>query len=198
MKDIIVPISALNHFCYCPRRCWLIFVAGEFEDNEYTVEGSLGHQKVHAGQIERHSERTQFHHIYLYSVNFGLSGYADIIEVKEGLLYPVEFKRGKRNNWKNDEVQLAAQALCLEEMMGISIPRAFVYYLSSARRRQVLLTDSLRQLTIQMIEDCRTLLKFDSPPHVHYSSRCQGCSLYPICLPREAQSLQKWLLHNQD
>jgi hypothetical protein len=108
-------ISALNQYSYCPLRCYWMFVEHEYADNEHTIEGSLGHTRVHTeGQTSR-GELFQLRSAYLYSRRYGICGRADLIEEHDGTVYPVEYKKGRLGNWTNDALQLCAQALCLEE-----------------------------------------------------------------------------------
>lgn len=111
-------ISALNHYDYCPTRCYWIYVAGEFKDNEYTVEGEIIHENVHKTMKTTRGDLVQIRKVHVYSRRYGLVGFADLVEEKAGEIYPVEYKRGRRGDWKNDKLQLCAQALCIEEMRG--------------------------------------------------------------------------------
>lgn len=113
-----IPIAALNHYAYCPHRCWRMFCAGEFVDNVYTVEGTTGHQRIHTVGEGFREEAWQVRGIWLSSQRYGLVGKADLVESEAGELYPVEYKRGKQNPWENDDLQVCAQGLCLEEMTG--------------------------------------------------------------------------------
>ncbi len=189
-----IPISALNHFDYCPRRWWWIYVAGEFMDNPYTVEGGLLHERVHQPIRTKRGELLQLRRVYVYSQRYGLSGFADLVEEKEGEIYPVEYKRGRVGNWKNDQLQLCAQALCLEEMLHRTLERGFIYYAASERRQEVVFDDALREQSVATIEQIRTLLAdpIEREPEAIYTKRCRGCSLYPICLPREVKRLRTY------
>lgn len=194
-QDIVtVSISALNHYDYCPRRCWWIYVAGEFSDNRYTIEGDLLHERVHQTIRSKRGQLLQLRRLYIYSQHYGLSGFADLVEERAGELYPVEYKRGRKGNWKNDQLQLCAQALCLEEMLARTIERGFIYYAASQRRQEVLFEAALRQQTVSTIEQVRALLAapLAREPVAIYSKRCRGCSLYPICLPRETVKLKHY------
>ena len=189
-----IPLSALNHFDYCPRRWWWIYVAGEFMDNPYTVEGGLLHERVHQPIRTKRGELLQLRRVYVYSQRYGLSGFADLVEEKEGEIYPVEYKRGRKGNWKNDQLQLCAQALCLEEMLHRTLERGFIYYAASERRQEVVFDKVLREQTVSTIEQVRALLAapLEREPAAIYTKRCRGCSLYPICLPREVQKLKRY------
>ncbi len=219
-------ISALNHYEYCPTRCYWIYVAGEFKDNEYTVEGDIIHENVHKTMKTTRGDLVQLRRVHVYSKKYSLIGFADLIEEKAGEIYPVEYKRGRRGDWKNDKLQLCAQALCLEEMIDESlvlghstldeeslvvghstldekiprtkdqglktrIPKGFIYYASSGRRVEVIFDEELRKYTVEMIEKVRELMKSGLKPPAFYKSKCAGCSLYPVCLPKEEEKARR-------
>jgi CRISPR-associated exonuclease Cas4 len=195
--DDYVLISALNQYSYCPLRCYWMHVEHEFADNDHTIEGTLGHARVHAeGQTSR-NELFQLRSVYLYSKRHGICGKADLIEEHNGAVYPVEYKKGRLGTWTNDALQLCAQALCLEDMLEAShgtpvrIPRGYIYYASTGRRKAVPLTDDLRQQTVQTIDAVRTLLRTRQRPEVDYNPRCKGCSVQLICLPKETAALRR-------
>ena len=187
-----ISISSLNHYDYCQKRAWYIFVSGEFVENAHTVEGTLLHERSDSSERTVRGDLIQTRTVYLYSQRYGLSGIADVIEEKGGEIYPVEYKKGPRGDWKNDQLQLCAQALCLEEMLNLPqpIPRGFLYYASTGNRKEIPFTEELRAYTIQMIEAVRKLLETQRRPEVLYNPRCRGCSLYPICLPKEMEKLR--------
>lgn len=194
--DDYVLISALNQYNYCPLRCYWMFVEHEYADNAHTIEGTLGHLRVHTeGQTSR-GDLFQLRSIYLYSKRYGLCGKSDLVEERDGALYPVEYKKGRLGTWTNDALQLCAQALCLEDMLEeahgtpMHIPQGYLYYASTARRKAVPLTDDLRALTLQTADAVRTLLRTGQRPEVDYNPRCKGCSVHHICLPRETAVLR--------
>ncbi len=188
-----VPISSLNHYDYCPKRAWHIFVCGEFVENAHTVEGTLLHERADSSERTVRGELIQTRTVALYSQQYGLTGIADVIEEKGGEIYPVEYKKGQRGNWKNDQLQLCAQALCLEEMLSLPqlIARGFLYYASTGNRKEIPFDDKLRTYAIRTIEAVRELIEAGKRPEVHSNSRCKGCSLYPICLPKEVEKLKR-------
>jgi CRISPR-associated exonuclease Cas4 len=187
-----IPISALNHYAYCPHRCWRMFCAGEFEDNQYTIEGTNLHERVHTVGEGNREDIWQVRAIYLKSEQYNLIGKADLIESISGELYPVEYKRGKKGEWDNDELQLAAQALCLEEMSGKSITTGYIYYAHSHQRQPVEISEVLRQQVISTIEAVQILLQTGKMPLAIYSKRCQGCSLYSHCLPQARDKVKTY------
>ncbi|NCJ06633.1 CRISPR-associated protein Cas4 [Synechococcales cyanobacterium C] len=152
-----IPIAALNQYAYCPHRCWRMFCAGEFLDNQYTIDGTSLHDRVHTLGTGYREETWQVRAVWLRSERYGLIGKSDLVEESDGQLYPVEYKRGRRGEFENDELQVCAQVLCLEEMIGEPIPHGFIYYGQSHQRQQVEITSALRKTTISVIEAVRDL-----------------------------------------
>jgi CRISPR-associated exonuclease Cas4 len=189
MDDFIF-LSALNQYDYCPRRCYYLFVENTFLENEHTVEGSLQHARANSGESSARADALQFRSVYLYSRQLGISGRADVIEEKAGEIYPVEHKKGRRGEWQNDALQLCAQALCLEEMSGKTVPRGYIYYAATGRRQEVEFDLELRQQTMSAIAAVRRLIETGERPPNPYTPRCKGCSLYDICLPKETARLR--------
>jgi len=188
--DEFIFLSALNQYDYCPRRCYYIFVENIFVDNEHTVEGTLLHQRVDAGESSSRDGAIQTRSVYLYARNLGVCGKADVIEERKGEMYPIEHKKGKRGQWTNDVLQLCAQALCLEEMTGREVSKGYIYYATTGRRQEVEFTAELRQQTLATIAAVRQLIDSGTRPPNPYTPRCKGCSLYDFCLPKETARLQ--------
>ncbi|WP_254563941.1 CRISPR-associated protein Cas4 [Oscillatoria sp. HE19RPO] len=185
-----ITIAALNQYAYCPHRCWRMFCAGEFRDNHYTLEGTDLHERVHTLGEGNREEVWQVRAIWLKSERYQLIGKADLIESVEGEVYPIEYKRGKKGKWDNDELQVCAQALCLEEMMGKTIERGYVYYAQTRRRQAVEITEELRQEAIATLEAISNLLQTGTMPPPIYTKRCRGCSLFRQCLPQAADKVK--------
>ncbi|NJN39274.1 MAG: CRISPR-associated protein Cas4 [Acaryochloridaceae cyanobacterium CSU_3_4] len=193
MTDIdYIPIAALNQYAYCPHRCWRMFCAGEFIDNQYTLEGTGLHDRVHTLGSGHREETWQVRAIWLKSDRYGLIGKSDLIEEADGQLYPVEYKRGQRGEFDNDALQVCAQALCLEEMTGTAIQQGYVYYAQSHQRQTVALTAQLRERAIATITAVRHLLHTGNMPLPIYSKLCRGCSLYSQCLPQAAKKVSRY------
>ena len=192
----MIPISSLNALEYCPRSFYYQVVQGEMLVNEFVLEGQLAHQRVHqAGThttAEGEIETTQ---LYLYSEALHLSGFADVIEERAGVLIPVEYKHGHQGNWLNEHIQLCAQALCLEERQPGKPPIAsgYIYYIASRRRVQVPFTPQLRARTKAAIVLAFQVAARETPPPPlsgELAARCPPCSLLPLCLPEEVRLLQ--------
>jgi CRISPR-associated exonuclease Cas4 len=169
-----------------------MFCTGEFIDNEYTIEGTALHNRVHTVSTEQAGETWQIRAIWLKSEQYGLTGKADLIEVEEGRCLPIEYKHGNRGNWGNDALQVCAQALCLEEMTGQSVTVGYVYYAQTHQRQTIELNPTLRQETLHTINLVRHLLETGKMPQPIYGPRCKGCSLYGRCLPQAAKKVSRY------
>lgn len=188
-----IPIAALNHYAYCPHRCWRMFCVGEFEDNAYTIEGTTLHDRVHTLSAQQQGETWQVRAVWLKSERYQLIGKADLIEAEGGQLYPVEYKRGQKGEWDNDELQVCAQALCLEEMTGKAVLQGYLYYAHSHQRLPVEISPTLRESAIATIAAVRQLLTTGGTrPKPVYTPRCKGCSLYVQCLPQAANKVKRY------
>ena len=181
----LIPLSALNHFLYCPRRAGLIHVEGVFEENRHTLQGELAHKHADLPGYEAAKGVKLLRALPVFSERLGLSGRCDIVEQEaDGSLRPVEYKKGKRRQFDNDDAQLCAQALCLEEMFGAPIERGALFHAASKRRRDVAFTAELRQLTEKAVAGLHLLLEQSEVPKAVFRPACEECSLYDICLPQ--------------
>ena len=185
----LIPLSALNHYLYCSRRAALIHVEGIFEENEHTIRGELAHEHADLPGYEVAKGVTLSRALPVWSERLGLSGKCDIVEKRpDGDMLPVEYKRGKRRQFDNDDTQLCAQALCLEEMFNISIPRGAVFHADSKRRREVEFTAELRASTESATHELHVLLDSQRVPLAVFKPACEECSLYEICLPKATEN----------
>jgi CRISPR-associated exonuclease Cas4 len=183
-----LPISALNQLMYCERRCALIHIEGVFFENAFTVEGRLEHDAVDESGHERRAGTRLVFALPLYSRSLRLSGRADVVEFRSlpdssEQPYPVEHKHGKKNQWDNDDVQLCAQALCLEEMLGVPVPAGAIFHAGSRRRREVNFVPELRRTTMAAAARLHELVNRGQVPRAQLLPRCSGCSLRDVCLP---------------
>jgi CRISPR-associated exonuclease Cas4 len=190
--DDYIAIAALNQFSYCPHRCWRMFCIGGFVENQYTIEGTSLHDRVHTVGENQREETWQVRAVWLKSEQHRLIGKSDLIEATEGQWFPVEYKRGQRGEFDNDALQVCAQALCLEEMTGQTVERGYVYYAHSHQRQVVDITPELRRETIAAIAAVAQILNTGAMPPAIYSPRCKGCSLYDQCLPKAAAKVSKY------
>ncbi len=201
---IDIPISQINAYAYCPRRFYYEFVLGEMVVNEFVLEGQQLHERVDLPGSSTLGQKEQFRHIYLCAPKLGLVGYSDLLEAeeshanladlaREGKLYPVEYKKGKMGKWISDHTQLCAQALALEEALGIEegcIKRGYIFYIGSARRDEVEIDERLRNVTLSMLAEARVIMQANQPPApITNWRKCRDCSLEPICLPREVAAM---------
>lgn len=182
--DISVPLSALQHWVYCPRQCGLIHLEQVFEDNVYTARGQAVHHLVDTPGYEIKSGVRVERALPVWSDRYGLIGKADLVEFHpDGRIYPVEFKHGAKRQKLHDDVQLAAQAICLEEMLGHPVPNGAIFHFKSHRRREVAITPELKQLALETAEAIRGMLAAGFLPPPVNDARCKACSLKEICQP---------------
>jgi CRISPR-associated exonuclease Cas4 len=180
-----LPLSLLNDFLYCHRRAALKVVEGWRSANEHTARGDIVHEHADLPGYETAKGVTLLRALPVWSERLGLNGKCDIVEQRpDGSRLPVEFKLGKRRKWENDDAQLCAQALCLEEMFGRSISRGAIFHADSKRRREVEFTSELRERTEAAARRLHELLETESVPPAEYREACEECSLFEICLPK--------------
>jgi CRISPR-associated exonuclease Cas4 len=181
----LVPLSLLNDFLYCPRRAALKAIEGCWGENEHTVIGELGHEHADLPGYEVAKGVKVLRALPVFSDRLGLSGKCDIVEQRrDGSLCPVEYKKGRRRRFENDDAQLCAQALCLEEMVGKPVPRGAIFHAASKRRREVEFTAQLKAITESAIRELHALIAGGVTPPAVLKPACGECSLYSICLPQ--------------
>jgi CRISPR-associated exonuclease Cas4 len=180
-----IPLSALNQYAYCPRRCYLIHAESEFTDNIHTQSGTREHERVDQLTHDiKKGVRVEFA-LPVWSDRLGISGRCDAVEFHpDGSVYPVEYKHGKRKQWDNDDLQVAAQAMCLEEMLQTTIPDAAIYHIQTHRRREVSVDEKLRSEVTATVKAVINLLNGQQcPPPTEHHNRCPQCSLNELCHP---------------
>lgn len=188
----IVPISALEHYAYCPRQCALIHIEQVYEENVYTLRGAALHERVDQAEGLIEDGFVLEYALPLWSVRLGLIGRADVVGfLPDGTPYPIEYKSGKRKVKYHDDVQLCAQAMCLEEMLQRAVPKGSIYYYASRRRREVEFTADLRALTEQVIHETRQMFRSGRTPPPLNDARCPDCSLIRLCMPDVIARLQQ-------
>lgn len=197
-EDAFVPISALQHHLFCPRQCALIHVEGLWAEDGATAEGRILHERVDAGGGEVKRGVRVARGIALRSLALGLAGRADVVEFhgKPPRPVPVEYKRGKPKTHRADEVQLCAQAACLEEMFGCEVPEGALFYGETRRRVTVRFDEALRALTAATADAVRAMLETGrTPPPVH-GAGCRRCSMVELCQPARLEhppAVARWL-----
>ena len=198
----LIPISALQHYLYCPRQFGLIHVEGIWTENVQTAQGRVLHKRADLpGASSRKGVRT-ITAMPLRHEKLRLVGIADVVEMVTGddgknVPYPVEYKRGRPKPHRADEVQLCAQALCLEEMFGVSLQEGALFYGVTRHRMKVPLDRELRELTISAVREVTSILSAGIMPRTVYEpKRCDACSLIDDCHPRllsRGKSVSKWV-----
>lgn len=178
-----IPISALEHFSYCPRQCGLIHLEQIFDENVFTLRGRLAHQRVDETDHETRPEVRREYGLPLWSRRLGLIGRADVVEFGLDGPYPIEHKIGKQRRWEHETIQLCAHAICLEEMLEVPVPRGAVYYHGSRKRREVHFDAALRAQVETLVEAARAMLRDQVLPAAPNDARCRHCSLNEACLP---------------
>jgi len=196
-EDNLLPLSALQHFIFCPRRCALVHLEQQWQENIFTVEGQNLHQKTHDEQVENRPGVRIVRGLRIHSHRLGLIGQTDVVEFRQGDTgielagaaglwqpFPVEYKRGILKKRFEYTVQLCAQAICLEEMTHAQIPCGAIYYGKSKRRIEVKFDDTLRTQTTVYAEKLHQLFQGRQTPQAQYKKKCNSCSLYHRCMPK--------------
>jgi CRISPR-associated exonuclease Cas4 len=188
MEQDPLPLSALQHWRYCPRQCALIHLEQAFEDNVFTLRGQAVHARADQPGVEVRAGLRVERALPVWSDRLGLVGKADVVEfLPDGTPYPVEYKHGSRNKKASiaacDDLQLAGQALCLEEMTGKTVPEGALFYASSTRRRVVPITPELRAEVEAAATAIRAMLAAGRIPPPVNDERCRACSLRDLCQP---------------
>jgi len=187
--DRVIPISALQHFIYCPRQCGLIHLAQAWSENLHTQKGRREHERVDAPEHEVRAGVRIERALPVWSDGLGLIGKCDAVEFHaDGSLYPVEYKHGPRKKGRHDDVQLCAQALCLEEMLAVRIEAGAIFHVASRRRREVRFEDPLRDEVRRTVESVRRMLDDGQLPTAQFGRHCEQCSLSEMCVPRVGES----------
>lgn len=188
----LLPISALQHLLYCDRQCALIHVERLWVENRLTAEGRLLHRRADSGRSEKRPSARTTRGVPLRSLTLGLFGVADVVRWptspnSNDPPVPIEYKRGRPKANDCDRVQLCAQALCLEEMTGLAIPKGSLFYGRTRRQVAVPFDAALRETTLLAIQKLRRIIDGRITPPAEPGKKCDRCSLKPVCLPTLAQ-----------
>lgn len=199
MGDTTLPLSALQHYLYCPRQCALIHVEKVWAENRHTAEGRIMHLRADSGSAGRRGGVAEDRSVPLRSDRLGLYGVADVVEMRPGpdgheVPYPVEYKRGspKLKDW--DRAQLCAQALCLEEMLHVSVPEGAIFYGTPRRRERVAFGADLRALVERTCLEMHAMIASAKTPAAVHGNHCRGCSLKDACMPEIRGQVERYLL----
>jgi len=188
-----IPLSALQHWCYCPRQCGLIHLEQVFDENVHTLRGQAVHAKTDLPGVETAKGIRVERALPLWHDELGLIGKSDVVEfLPGGVPFPVEYKHGSRNKAADiaacDDLQLAGQAMCLQAMTGKAVNEGAIYYATSRRRRVVPVTAALRTAVIQTADAVRQMFAtaiLPTPLAAEQAARrCKGCSLVERCQPQ--------------
>lgn len=180
-----IAISALQHFSFCPRQCGLIHLEQSFDDNALTIRGHAAHSRVDREETRTSADTRIEYGLAVYSDTLKIRGKADLVEfLPDGTPYPVEYKHGRRASKLHDQIQLAAQAMCLQEMTGIAVKAGAIYYFSSRKRLEVKITEELRSIVRETIHATRAMLMSQKLPPPVDDDRCRNCSLIDLCQPK--------------
>ncbi len=195
----LLPISGLQHLSFCERQWGLIHLEGVWDENRLTVEGRQLHERVHERDVEVREGVVIARGVRLRSWQLGVTGVADVVELhpdengvhvpgRNGRLrvHPVEYKRGSPKPTRCDEVQLCAQAVCLEEMLGCEIPTGSIYYGEPRKRTDVALSRDVRDETRELAAHMHELFASGVTPAARHEKKCRGCSIMAQCLPKQA------------
>ncbi len=197
MDDGYIMVSAVSHWAYCPRRCGLIHLEHCFEENEYTVQGSAQHERTDLPITRSENNISVERALPIWSDKKELTGKADVVEFHpDGRIIPVEYKNGPCSHNYPAELQLCAQAVCLEEMFGCSISQAAVYSSSQHQRADVDISQNLRDDLDRAIDSIKQMIDSQNLPDAYNDARCERCSLLHVCLPQTAAN-RSWTLFAQ-
>ncbi|MDR3533714.1 MAG: CRISPR-associated protein Cas4 [Rhodopila sp.] len=198
VEDALIPLSALQHHLFCPRQCALIHVEGLWAEDAATAEGRILHERADSGQRETRPGVRIARSLAIRSLTLGVAGRADVVEFhgRPPRPFPVEYKRGKPKSHRADEVQLCAQAICLEDMCGVDVPEGALFYGVTRRRLPVTFDAELRALTTRVAEEARAnIAALRTPPPVR-TPACARCSLFDLCQPdrlEKSPKVARWL-----
>lgn len=201
---MLVPLSALQHYLYCPRQCALIHVEQLWAENRSTAEGKILHERAHDGPSESRPGLRIARGLAVKSEKHGLTGFCDVVEIwNKTKITPIEYKRGKPKSHRADEIQLCGQALCLEETFSLpqnAIAAGYLFYGKRKRRTEVVFDPQLRSLTLDIASKVRAMIQAGKTPTATYAPRrCDACSLIDLCQPRSLsrpESAKAWFAKN--
>lgn len=198
VEDALIPLSALQHHLFCPRQCALIHVEGLWAEDAATAEGRLMHERVDAGRPETRPGVRIVRGLAIRSLTLGVTGKTDVVELRgrPPLPFPVEYKRGKPKAHRADEVQLCAQAICLEEMFQARVPEGALFYGETRRHQPVTFDAALRALTADVARAARANIVQQRTPAPITSPACRRCSLFDLCQPSKLEKppqIARWL-----
>ena len=193
--DDYIPLSAVFRFAHCQRQAYLFHAEGAHAENRFTVEGNLLHKRVTEGEDETRPGIRICRSLWLVSHRLRVRGIADVVEFHGEQPVPIEYKRGAKKKRDDEHAQLALQAICLEEMLGKSVPQGFIYHGQTRRREDVAIDTVLRTEAERLVADVRVCLERQRPPPAELGRWCESCSLVNHCVPAVTSgvSASEWL-----
>lgn len=214
-EEDMLMLSGIQHYVFCPRQWALIHIEQQWEENILTIEGKILHEHADDPSYRiKNREKLTLRRVAIASKSLGLHGFSDIIELQPtdssinsirhpkypGFWFPipVEYKRGKCKPTRCDEVQVAAQVICLEEMYNIQIPKGMIYYNEERGRQEVIVDTELRKFTQHCADSMHQLFHIGNTPSAEFSKQCLRCSLHDLCMPeiKTKQKAQEYLSKN--
>lgn len=214
-EEDMLMLSGIQHYVFCPRQWALIHLEQQWKENVLTIEGMLLHQQVdNSAYRAKKGDKITLRRVALASKELGLNGFSDAIELQpvecsdDAILHPVypgywkpvpiEYKRGRSKPDRCDEVQVAAQVICLEEVYGIHIPKGMIFYNEEKGRQEVVIDDDLRRFTQQCADAMHQIYNSGITPPATYTAHCRSCSLYDLCVPLlgTKPGVQDYLIRN--
>ena len=187
-----IPISALEHYAYCPRQCALIHLEQVWDENLYTMRGRDVHEQVHDDSSHELAGVKLERSLPIWSRRLNLIGTADLVEFHNGVPYPVEYKSGRHRRGNPEIIQLCAQALCLEEMFDLPVKKGALYWHGSQERREIIYTDAMQRQLEEVAQKTSEMLEQRIMPPPVNDKRCEGCSLKESCLPAVVAERQRF------
>lgn len=200
-----IPLSYISQYGYCPRRAALLLLERVWAENEYTASGRAQHERIHADHMEKRGSLVKLFGHMVYSEKLGLLGKCDCIEAEESpqgcilpflskryRLFPVEYKHGVVRNEHEYRLQLCAQAMCLEEMYGASIPSGALYFTDAHRRDVVEFSMDMREEVVRTAVMLKRMVEESHVPAAEYKPRCKKCSLVDYCGPKIRRSARNY------
>lgn len=214
-EDEMLMLSGIQHYMFCPRQWALIHIEQQWDENKLTTEGEILHENVdNPSYRQKNGNRITLRSVSIASKELGLYGLTDALELIPAEsennavihhpypgywhLYPVEYKHGKRKYNEMDELQLTAQVMCLEEMYGISIPEAALFYWETKHRDVIPITEKLRAMTKKIADEMHVIYSSGQSPKAEKKTQCRSCSLVDLCLPEinKCPSVKCYLQNN--
>ena len=209
-EEDFLMLSGIQHFAFCRRQWALIHIEKQWNENYFTVDGQIFHERAHTdNSYEKRNDVLIRRGLPVYSRVLGISGICDIVEFhpsKNGVplshekdLYlpvPIEYKRGSPKDYYADDLQLCAQAMCLEEMLLSKIDKGFLYYGETRHRKEIAFTAEMRELVKEYLKEMHSLFDKKYTPKVKTNKKCYACSLKDICLPclNKSPSVKSYIL----